>query len=124
MQVFKQWPIYFVGRVFPAVISFFGIALYTRLLDPASFGTYALCLSTAFFVGMTGFSWLRVAALRMMASVQEAEEADYAATMGVSFVATAILVAGVLILGLRLGYGQLSWSSVLLTAACAVASGT
>jgi O-antigen/teichoic acid export membrane protein len=123
LQVFKQWPIYFVGRVFPAVISFGGIALYTRLLDPASFGTYALCLSTAFFVGMTGFSWLRVAALRMMASVQETEEADYAATMGVSFVATAVLVAGALILGLRLGYGQLSWSSVLLTAACAVASG-
>ena len=42
MQVFKQWPIYLIGRILPAAIGFFGIALYTRLLDPASFGIYAL----------------------------------------------------------------------------------
>jgi len=61
MQVFRLWPIYFAGRMLPAAIAFGGIALYTRLLDPASFGIYALCLSTSFLVGMTGFSWLRVA---------------------------------------------------------------
>jgi O-antigen/teichoic acid export membrane protein len=122
LRVFKQWPIYFVGRMFPAAIAFGGIALYTRLLDPKSFGTYALCLSMSFFIGLTGFSWLRVAALRMMAGIEGAERADYGATMAVSFAGTAALVALAVTAALRIYSPALPWSSVLLTAAGTVAS--
>jgi len=107
----------------PAAIAFGGIALYTRLLDPASFGTYALCLSTSFLIGMTGFSWLRVAALRMMATIDPADEPDLAATMAVGFSVAASLVAASIVAGLRLFSPALPWSTVLLTAAGAVASG-
>jgi O-antigen/teichoic acid export membrane protein len=53
LKVLKQLPIYFIGRIFPAAVAFFGISLYTHLLDPASFGTYALLLSISFLVGQT-----------------------------------------------------------------------
>ena len=69
MHMFKQWLAYAAGRILPAAVGFGAIALYTRLLDPASFGAYALLLSTSFLVGMVAYSWLRVASLRMMASV-------------------------------------------------------
>jgi O-antigen/teichoic acid export membrane protein len=90
---------YLIGRILPAGIGFGGIALYTHLLDPASFGTYALLLSASFVIGLTGFSWLRVAALRTLSTISNDELPDVMATMAVSFlgicgVATvAILVA-------------------------------
>jgi len=123
MQVFKQWPIYLIGRILPAAIGFFGIALYTRLLDPASFGIYALLLSTSFLVGMTGFSWLRVATLRTMTSVTPDEEADFAATIALSFVGVSLLVAATIVGGLRLYNPAIPLSSELLAAAGAIASG-
>ena len=123
MQVFRLWPIYFAGRMLPAAIAFGGIALYTRLLDPASFGIYALCLSTSFLVGMTGFSWLRVAALRMTAAIEAGDEPDLAATMAASFAGTALLVGLTVVAALRIYSPSLPWSTVLLTAAAAVASG-
>jgi len=114
---------YVAGRMLPAAIAFGGIALYTRLLDPASFGTYALCLSMSFLIGMAGFSWLRVAALRMAASVDAADEPDLGATMALLFAGTAAIVALTLVAALRIYNPSLPWSSVLLTAAGAVASG-
>jgi O-antigen/teichoic acid export membrane protein len=123
VQVFKQWPIYFIGRILPAAIGFSGIALYTRMLDPASFGIYALLLSTSFLIGMVGFSWLRVATLRIMTSIAPADEPDFAATIALSFVVASILVAATTICVLRISAPAVPLSSELLTAAGAIASG-
>jgi O-antigen/teichoic acid export membrane protein len=122
MQIFKQWPLYFLGRILPAAIAFGGIGVYTRLVDPASFGTYALLLSTSFLFGMTGFSWLRVAAIRMMATVAPEDTADYTATIALSFAGVSAIVAGAIVLWLRLYDHSLPLSLTLLTAAVAVAS--
>jgi O-antigen/teichoic acid export membrane protein len=123
VQLFKQWPIYLIGRILPAAIGFGGIALYTRALDPASFGTYALLLSTSFLVGLAGYSWLRVATLRTMASIAPADEPDFDATIALSFGFTSIAVAAATVAILRISSPALPLSSVLLTAAGAVASG-
>lgn len=123
MAVFKQWPIYFIGRILPAGIAFFGIALYTRFLDPGTFGIYALLLSTSFLVGTTCFAWLRVATLRMSGTIDPAEEPDYAATILAAFVCMSLLTAAVIIGLIRITQPHVSWAAVLLTAGTAIASG-
>lgn len=107
----------------PAAVGFAGIALYTRLLDPGSFGTYAVLLSTAFLVGITGFSWLRIATLRMIATVEASQEPDFTATIAWSFAGTSIVVAAAIFLTLRIYQPTLSLTSEILTAAAAIASG-
>ena len=123
MQVFKQWPIYFLGRILPAGIGFCAVALYTRLLSPESFGVYALLLSTSFFVGLIGFTWLRVASLRMIATVVPAGESNLTATIGLGFAGMSIVVSAVIILIVRIYQPGWGWTPAVLTAACAVASG-
>ncbi len=123
MQVFKQWPIYFIGRILPAGIGFCAVALYTRLLTPESFGIYALLLSTSFFVGLIAFTWLRVASLRMLASVAPRDGSNLMATIGLGFIAMSIAVSVVIILIVRLYQPGWGWIPAILTAACAVASG-
>jgi O-antigen/teichoic acid export membrane protein len=123
MQIFRQWPVYLAGRILPAVVGFAGIALYTRLLDPASFGTYALLLSISFLIGLIGYSWLRVASLRMMATVAPGDEPNMLATIAVAFAAVSILVGGIIVSVVRIYDPKLGWAPALLTAACAIASG-
>ncbi|HTV73148.1 MAG TPA: polysaccharide biosynthesis C-terminal domain-containing protein [Candidatus Acidoferrales bacterium] len=122
MQVFKQWPIYFIGRILPAAVGFCAVALYTRLLDPASFGTYALLLSTSFVVGLMGYTWLRVASLRMTATVAPAAEPDLMATIGLGFAALSLPVTAVIVLVVRIGDPHVGWPGIVLTAGCAVMS--
>jgi O-antigen/teichoic acid export membrane protein len=122
MQIFKQWPVYFIGRILPALIAFGGVALYTRLLDPTSFGTYALLLSTSFLFGMTGFSWLRVATIRMMATVSAEDTPDFTATIAMAFAGTSVVVAAAILVTLHVYNPSLPLPLLLLTAAAAVAS--
>jgi O-antigen/teichoic acid export membrane protein len=123
VAVFKQWPIYFIGRILPAGIAFFGIALYTRFLDPGTFGIYALLLSTSFLIGTTCFAWLRVATLRMSGTIDPAEEPDYAATILVAYAGMSLVTAALIIGVIRISQPQVSWPAVLLTAGTAIASG-
>jgi O-antigen/teichoic acid export membrane protein len=123
MLVFKQWPIYFIGRILPAGIGFGAVALYTRLLSPESFGIYALLLSTSFFVGLLGFTWLRVAALRMAAAVAPSDEANLKVTIGLGFAGMSIVVSVVIVAIVRIYQPAWGWMPALLTAGCAVASG-
>jgi O-antigen/teichoic acid export membrane protein len=122
VQAYRHWPIYFIARILPAAIAFAGIAIYTRLLDPASFGIYALLLSTAFGIGMIGFSWIRVASLRFAATIAPADEPDLLVTIGLAFAATSLVVSAVILLVVRIADSNVAWPLALLTAACAVAS--
>ena len=123
MSVFKQWPIYFIGRILPAGIAFLGIALYTRLLDPGTVGVYALLLSISYLVGTICFAWLRVATLRMSGTIDPNEEPDYAATI-LAFSLGMSLLAAALIVGIvRVTEPHVPWPAVLLTAGTGVASG-
>jgi O-antigen/teichoic acid export membrane protein len=123
MQVFRQWPIYFIGRILPAGIGFCAVALYTRLLAPESFGVYALLLSTSFFVGLIGFTWLRVASLRMIATVAPSDEPNLTMTIGLGFLGMSVIVSTVIVLIVRIYQPAWGWTPAVLTAACAVASG-
>jgi O-antigen/teichoic acid export membrane protein len=114
--------LYFIGRLLPAAIAFAGVALYTRLLDPVIFGTYALVLSTLYLLGMVGYSWLRVATLRMMSSTDASEDADYAATIAIAFLGTSVLVSAAVVLSLRIWDPSLPLSIDCLAALAAMAN--
>jgi O-antigen/teichoic acid export membrane protein len=114
--------IYLFGRVLPALIGFGGVALYTRMLDPASVGAFALLLSISLLSSAVGFSWLRVAALRLAAGSVDDSDRTLIATVAVSFAATAAIVAAVEVGVLHFIKPGLSLSSLSLAVAAAAAS--
>lgn len=82
------------GRVIPAAVGLGSVCIYTRLLDPASVGIYALLLSSSLLASGIGFAWLRNAVLRVMSAEEDGDmDAAIARTVVVSFVVTALIVA-------------------------------
>jgi O-antigen/teichoic acid export membrane protein len=118
MRLLTQSGFYLIGRVGPAAIGVCGIAIYTRLLDPASIGTYAILLSTSLLASGIGFTWLRIAALRVAAGEKKLET-DFTTTVGLLFVGTAIVVA--VIEGVALHFYQRGFSVDLIVLAAAAA---
>jgi O-antigen/teichoic acid export membrane protein len=121
-KLLRQWPVYLGGRILPAIISFGGIALYTRLLDPSSFGISAVLMSTAIFVGGTGYSWVRIAALRAAGSY-DTFEPDFAATVATCFGLTSFVVWIILALAVHLWNAALPLSTLMITLAAATSFG-
>jgi len=123
MGLIKQSGIYVFGRALPALVGLASIALYTRLLDPASVGAYAVLLSTSLLASGIAYSWLRVGALRVAAGGPAELEPDFAATLGLMFIATSGAIA--LIEGVALHFffkPVLPFGSLLLAVGAAVAS--
>ncbi len=55
---------YLLARGMPALLNFLGIALFTRLLSPEVYGTYALVLAITGFGNILFFEWLQGGLLR------------------------------------------------------------
>ncbi len=62
---------YLLARGAPAVLNFLGIALFTRLLSPEAYGTYALVLAITGFGNILFFEWLQGGLLRYRARYDE-----------------------------------------------------
>jgi O-antigen/teichoic acid export membrane protein len=107
----------------PALIAFFAIATYTRLVEPKTFGLYALLLSICLLIGTGFYAWLRIAVLRMVGSVDDADQASYMVTILASFLALSILVALAIAASLRVIDPHLPPMLVLLTIGGAISSG-
>jgi O-antigen/teichoic acid export membrane protein len=122
MGLFRQSSLYLCGRIVPALIGVGGVAVYTRLVDPSSMGTFALLLSTSLLAGAIGFSWLRIAALRVAAGTPGELEPDFSATIGLLFIATAIAVGLIEALAVHLYAPATSPALILLAVAAAIAS--
>jgi O-antigen/teichoic acid export membrane protein len=114
--------LYLFGRVLPALIGVGGVALYTRMLDPASVGSYAILLSIALFASAIGFSWLRVAALRLAAGDADESNCNLLATVGISFFAAAVVVGGIESIALHVLEPHLPLQLLLLAVAAAASS--
>lgn len=110
MSVLRQWPLYLIGRIVPATIAFAAIAIYTRLLDPSSFGMATLLLSTSMLTGTVLYSWLRLSTLRMMASVNATDEPDYISTIVMCFLLASVAVVAVMAVILHTMIPKLSFS--------------
>ncbi len=68
-MLLKQSVAHGLGRVGSALMSFLAIAVFTRLLDPAQYGVYALVTATAMAAFSALHLWLCVTAVRLFTSV-------------------------------------------------------
>lgn len=59
---------YFIARGLPGIVTFLGVAVYTRLLSPESYGEYALVIATAGLAYTVLFNWLPLSLSRFFHS--------------------------------------------------------
>ena len=65
-HILPQAGIYLAARGLPGLIAFLAIPLFSRLLDPADYGRYALALATVNVLNALLFQWLRLALVRYL----------------------------------------------------------
>ena len=62
--------VYALARGLPGVINFLAIAVYTRLLQPDSYGEYSLAIATVALLDALLIQWLRLGLLRFLPQAQ------------------------------------------------------
>jgi O-antigen/teichoic acid export membrane protein len=65
---------YVVATGVPAVVNFLALAVYSRLLRPAEYGTYSLVVAAVAMANALGFQWIRSAARRYLPADATREE--------------------------------------------------
>ncbi len=86
----KQIFVYSPGVLIPALMQFFALIVFTRLVDPDAYGRYALVVSTAHLIDAFGLAWIRTGQLRFYEAEKQKNKLDQLlATMSLTFVMTA-----------------------------------
>jgi O-antigen/teichoic acid export membrane protein len=94
----KSAIIYLGGRGVSGVLNFCSIALYTRLLDPVSYGRYALVIAGVALCQVVLFGWLPLGVLRFLSKHSDREQA-FLSTVATAFLSTvALTVLGTVII--------------------------
>src|SRR5690606_36672331 len=62
----KHTAIYLLARGLPGVVAFLAIPLFSRLLEPAQYGKYALVIAAANVANALLFQWVRLSLLRYL----------------------------------------------------------
>src|SRR5690242_10806759 len=68
---FRHTAIYLLARGLPGVIAFLAIPIYSRLLDPAGYGKYALVIATVNLLGALFFQGLMLALVRYLPTYRD-----------------------------------------------------
>lgn len=100
-NVLSHAAVYLVARGLPGVVSFFAIPLFSRLLDPAGYGRYALVLATVNVLYALLFQWMRLALVRYLAAAGDNAgrlQSTLMTAMGALVLATGGLAATVCVL--------------------------
>lgn len=82
---------YLWARGLPSLISFAGLALFTRLLPPEQFGVYAIVMAAVLLGNAVIFGWLRLSVLRFLPSARN--RAELLSTTIVAYLGLTLLVA-------------------------------
>jgi O-antigen/teichoic acid export membrane protein len=88
-HVLSHAAIYLVARGLPGVVAFLAIPLFTRLLDPAAYGRYALVIATVATLNALLFQWLRLSLARYLPAY-----ASDPAKLKSTLVTTALIMIG------------------------------
>jgi O-antigen/teichoic acid export membrane protein len=70
-SILKQTGIYLIARGLPGIAAFLAIPVFTRLLDPAAYGRYALVSATVGLLNALLFQWLRLALVRYLPAFKD-----------------------------------------------------
>ena len=65
-HILSHAAIYLVARGVPGLLAFIAIPLFTRLLDPADYGRYALVVATVNLLNALLFQWTRLSLVRYL----------------------------------------------------------
>ncbi|UPK34119.1 oligosaccharide flippase family protein [Bradyrhizobium sp. 186] len=85
----RHFSIYLVAYILPAVVGFFAVTAYTRLLTPAEYGVYVVGISIAGILGAIFFAWIKLSVSRYQAM---SAEVDFRGTAMVAFALTAAVL--------------------------------
>ena len=113
-HVLSQAAIYLVARGVPGMIAFLAIPVFSRLLDAADYGRYALVIASVDLLNALLFQWLRLSLVRFLPAHEDPERLQ-------STLATAAALI-VLLLGVTAGAlcfvpAAQSWRPLLVTCA-------
>jgi len=98
----RYFSIYLAAHLLPAVIGFFAITAYTRLLSPAEYGVYVVGISIAGILGAVFFAWIRLSVSRYQAT---SAAVDFRGTAIVAFGLTVLALCGIAPLALLFPHG-------------------
>ena len=77
------------------LVSFGGLAILTRILEPMAYGRYAVALVTMHFVHMSLFTWVEAAVARFQARAErDGDEASFLRTLYTTAAVVGVLGAG------------------------------
>lgn len=65
-QVWSHTAIYLIARGVPGLIAFLAIPIFSRLLDPADYGRFALVIASVDLMNALLFQWLRLSLVRFL----------------------------------------------------------
>ena len=63
--------VYLLARGLPGIIAFLAIPLFSRLLEPADYGRYALVMASVGVLNALLFQWLRLSLVRYLAAYRD-----------------------------------------------------
>lgn len=92
-NVVSHAAVYLLARGLPGIVAFLAIPLFSRLLDPAQYGRYALVLGTVNVLYALVFQWLRLALSRYV--VAAGEDGGKLKSTLVTTVGALVVVSGV-----------------------------
>jgi O-antigen/teichoic acid export membrane protein len=85
---------YALARGLPALVNFAAIAVYTRLLEPADYGRYAVVVATIGMAHMLAFLWLQLSLGRFFAAYRATPERFLSSVLA-GFVLVVLLLAAI-----------------------------
>jgi O-antigen/teichoic acid export membrane protein len=86
--------LYFAGRSISGGVNLAAVALYTRLLEPASYGRYALVIAWVGFCQAVVFDWLSLGMLRFFSKHDNSPQV-FLSTVAIAFLGMVALTASV-----------------------------
>jgi len=90
-MLLKHSLFYFLAKGLPGILSFLSLYLYTRLLAPEQYGSYALILASAGLLNTIIFQWIRVSVLRFLPRFKDNRNRLLSTTL-VSFIVASTIV--------------------------------
>jgi O-antigen/teichoic acid export membrane protein len=85
--------IYLIARGLPGVFAFLSIPLFSRLLDPAGYGKYALVMATVGLISAVFFTWIPLGLVRFMPAHRHAPAALKSTLLSSATILLAIAIA-------------------------------
>ncbi len=116
----RHFSIYLGAHLVPAVIGFFAITIYTRLLTPHEYGVYVVGMGVAGIIGAVCFAWIRMSVARYQAT---SADIDFRGTAILAFGLTVAAIAALAPAALLLFHFDISIDVVVASVFVAVAVG-